>query len=468
MKNLINNNYIIKTIKPFIKEQNEHAYIVGGFLRDCMLNKESCDVDIVVAKGHAKVFSTKLADYIKGYFVELDTINNIYRVVFADKENYVDIADCTADTIENDLKRRDFTINALAFDMLNEELIDVVNAKQDLKNGIIREISKENMLDDSIRILRAFRFHSQLGFVFSEDLKNIIKEHAQEIRKPAKERVNTELIKLFGGKNAHDTIRLLDMYKILEILIPEVLEIKKVPPNNHHHLDLFNHSIETLKQVQLFYEQSQDWVKEHLDENFGVAKRIGYLKFATFLHDIGKPSTWQIDDTGRHRFIMHDSVGAKIVVPRLKDLKFSKKQIAYVQKIIKYHMYPAFIVTAEEATEKTFLRFFRKIENDCIDLIAIAHADRLSTKGPDITEKMINDNINGLKNLLNEYKTQKESLKPLPKLLDGVEIMELLDIKPSQTLGNIIKQLKEAQMSLEVNTKEEAISFVKSIYKSEI
>jgi poly(A) polymerase/tRNA nucleotidyltransferase (CCA-adding enzyme) len=104
----------------------------------------------------------------------------------------------------------------------------------------------------------------------------------------------------------------------------------------------------------------------------------------------------------------------------------------------------------------------------CIDLIAIAHADRLSTKGPDITEKMINDNINGLKNLLNEYKTQKESLKPLPKLLDGVEIMELLDIKPSQTLGNIIKQLKEAQMSLEVNTKEEAISFVKSIYKSEI
>ena len=81
---------------------------------------------------------------------------------------------------------------------------------------------------------------------------------------------------------------------------------------------------------------------------------------------------------------------------------------------------------------------------------------------------MINDNINGLKNLLNEYKTQKESLKPLPKLLDGGEIMELLDIKPSQTLGNIIKQLKEAQMSLEVNTKEEAISFVKSIYKSEI
>ena len=323
----IQNNFILKTITPFFKEQAESCYIVGGFLRDCLLNRESCDVDIVVPQNTAESTAKRLADFINGYFVELDNVNNIYRVVFEDKINYVDIADCTGSCIEEDLKRRDFTINAIAYDLKKQKLIDINSGLEDLKKGIIREISEFNITDDPIRILRAFRFQSELGFNFSDELKEIIKKHCLLIKNPAKERVNTELIKLFDGKYADGTLTDMENFGILEQVFPFVKDLKKVPPNSHHHLGLLEHSIETVKQVQLYYENAVADVKSHLDETlFAGHKRIAYLKLGAFLHDTGKPSVWTIDtQTGRHRFIMHDSEGAKIIEPYLKDLKFSKK-----------------------------------------------------------------------------------------------------------------------------------------------
>ena len=167
--------------------------------------------------------------------------------------------------------------------------------------------------------------------------------------------------------------------------------------------------------------------------------------------------------TGRHRFIMHDSEGAKIVVPYLRDLKFSKKQSAYLQKIIKNHIYPAGVVTSEDASEKAYLRFYRKVGEETIDLIAIAYADRMSALGPEITQAMLEKNINGLNKLLAGYLKQKNELKPLPKLLDGNEIMQILNIPASKELGKIIEKLKEAQISSEVVTREDAIEFIKRI-----
>ena len=465
MIEIINKNLIIKTLKTFLEKKNQIVYVVGGFVRDCLLGNESCDIDIVTTKGHAKTLALNFSDEINGYFVELDKENSIYRVVFPDKENYIDIADCVGNSIEEDLKRRDFTINAMAYDLTNDKLIDILDSSNDLTKGIIREISKENMFDDSIRLFRAFRFQSTLGFEFSESLKNIINENAKLLQKTAKERINAELIKLFGGKNIIKAIHALDEYKILELLIPEISEIKKIPPNSHHHLPLLEHSIETVNQIQKFYELSCAQVKTHLDKTlYGGQPRLNYLKLAAFLHDVGKPYTWQIEkETGRHRFIKHDSEGAQIIVPTLKELKFSKKQIAYIQKIIKYHIYPSSVVCTEGTSEKSYLRFFRKAGEETIDLIAIAYADRMSALGPEITQEILNKNIAGLQNLIKIYFEEKNKLAPLPKLVDGNEIMQILNIQASPRLGEIIEQLKEAQISSIVKTKEEAIDFIKKI-----
>ncbi len=466
IQDYINKNEIIKLIKPALAKESMPVYLVGGYIRDLLLGKTSTDIDIAVPAGHACNIAKNLADTINGYFIELDAMNKIYRVVLENKKDYIDIADCAGENIEKDLLRRDFTINAIAYELSTDLLIDICEGQKDLKRKIIKEISVENLLDDPIRLLRAFRFQSTLGFSLSDTIMQIVKEQASLLDNVAKERVNTELVKLFGGRYAVEALAKMERLNLLEHIFPEAAEIRKIPPNSHHHLGLLEHSIETVRQVQNFYDSAGIEVKEHLDEDFGAGqKRLAYLKIAAFLHDVGKPSTWQIEpETGRHRFIKHDQIGAEIILPALRKLKFSKKHAAYIQKIIKNHIYPAGVVTSDEAGEKAYLRFYRKMENEVIDLIAIAYADRMSALGEDVTQEMIEKNINGLKKLLDGYLQLKNELKPLPKLLDGNEIMQILNIPASKELGKIIEQLKEAQISSEVITKQDAIKYIKDLY----
>ena len=379
-----------------------------------------------------------------------------------DKINCIDIAALSGDSIEDDLKRRDLTINAIALNLKTLELIDVTGGINDLKSKKIRHISEQNFIDDPLRFLRIYRFQAALGFELDKDLIKIITRHAAKIKEPAVERVNYELLKLFAGDFSAKTLIDMDETGLLSEILPISQELKKVPPNLHHHLDLFLHSVETVKQIQDIYEKSSPKVRSHLEKkDFGGATRLAHLKLAGFLHDIGKPSTWTIEeDTGKHRFIKHDDVGSKMGLKILKTAKFSKKQNDYISKMIKFHIYPSHVLGAPEITDKIYMRFIRKMGNEVVDVITLAMADRLSAQGVEITPKIVEKNINNLKSLLNYYLEIKESLKPLPKLISGEEIMELLNIKPSKELGNIIKSLKDAQLSGEITTKDEAIAFL--------
>ena len=224
---------------------------------------------------------------------------------------------------------------------------------------------------------------------------------------------------------------------------------------------MFHHSVETVKQIQIIYEKSSKEVQEHLSRvDFGGDTRLAHLKFAGFLHDIGKYSTWTIEDDGRHRFIRHDEVGADMAKKLLKQNKFSKKQIEYISFIIRHHIYPSSVISAPEINDKIYMRYIRKAEENAIDLITIAKADRLSAQGVAITQEMTEANINALDKLQEFYIKIKPTLKPVPKLLDGEEIMRVLDIKPSKELGLIIKELHQAQLDGVVNTKEDAIKFI--------
>lgn len=441
----------------FVLSKINKGYLVGGAVRDFLMGKTSVDRDIAI------VGAEDFARTIDGTFIVLDEENKIFRVVLEDKINFLDISELQGGSIDEDLTRRDFTINAIAYDLEKDRFIDVTGGMKDLENRILRHIKSQNFEDDPLRVLRAFRFASVTGFEFAEELKIAINKYKHLLLNPSKERIMYELLKLFGGKYASKTLLLMDEFGILEELFLAVKEMKKVPPNTHHHLDLFHHVVETVRNIEELYESSSQEVKEHLDKiDFGGFPRINHLKLAGFLHDIGKFSTWTIEESGRHRFIKHDDVGSKMCVPFLRDLKFSKKQIEYVQNMIKNHIYPSNVIVAPDLNDKVMMRYLRKMEDNVIDNIILAKADRLSARGEAITEEIVKNNLDGLDKLLNFYLEKRETMEPLPKLLTGYEIMELKGIKQSPTLGIILKALNEAQMSGIVNTKDEAIEFVKN------
>lgn len=453
-------NLINKIIKF---SPDKEIYLVGGAIRDFYLEKENFDKDIIIKDNSPEKYAKDLAQKLDASFVVLDNVNKIYRLVLKDKINFIDIAKLEGNSIEEDLKRRDLTINSIAINLQKFEILDINNGIEDLKNKKIRHISEKNFQDDPLRLLRVFRFQANLGFDLDKDLEHLVKKHAQSIKNVSVERINYELLKLFGGEYATSALFSMDKSGLLEVIFPFLSEIKKIPTNSHHHLDLFHHSIETVNQIQNIYENSPQEIKQHLEQNdFGGNSRLAHLKLAGFLHDIGKPETWTIEeDTGRHRFIKHDILGSKIAEIFLKSRKFSKKQISYISNMIKSHIYPSNVVSSPELNEKIYMRFVRKMDTDAIDIIILAKADRLSAKGPAITLEIIENNINSLNDMLDFYINIKDKLKPIPKLIDGIEIMKLLNIKQSPILGKIIAKLKEAQISGDVNTKDEAIEFIK-------
>ena len=444
------------------KFENE-IYLVGGTVRDYYMGLDSTDRDIIVMDEEAREFALKLAELFDASFVPLDEENKIYRIVLADKINCIDVTNPVGDSIEKDLMRRDLTINAIAVNIRTGEIIDISGGVTDIRNKCINYVNELNFVDDPLILLRVYRFQALYGFSLAPETINAVCKYSDLIHKPAVERINYEILKLFSGEYAHIALENMNKTWILEEIFPFVKELKQVPPNSHHHLDLFHHSIETVKQVQNLYSEASDEIKEHLNRvDFGGFSRLAHLKLAAFMHDIGKFSTWTIEE-GKHRFIKHDDVGAKMSVKILKDLHCSNKQIDYISSMIKYHIYPSHVMTSPQITEKIMMRYVRKMDKNSIDAIILAQADRLSARGPEITDEIVERNITSLNMLLRFYLEARETLKPLPKLLSGNDVMDILNIKPSRKLGEIMEALHEAQVSGDVITREHAVEFVKKL-----
>jgi len=450
------------TTLNLIKDMAEEVYLVGGAVRDYLMGQNTYDKDIIVTSISARDFAQRFVQKNDATFIELDKENNIYRVVLEDKLNFIDITEPINNSLEEDLKRRDFTINSICINLATDEIIDLCNGQKDLKNKIIRSISEKNIVDDPLRMLRGFRFAATLGFEIEENTLSQIEKHIDLINKPAIERINYEFLKLFSGNYTDRVLKTMGDNGIIEKMYPVFADVKKVPANSHHHLDLYNHSVEVVKQIQIIYDNSSEEIKSHLDKiAFGGFSRLTHLKLAGFFHDIGKFSTWTIEENGtRHRFIKHDDVGSKMATKIFRQNKFSKKQIEYISEIIRQHIYPSQVIASPNINEKIYMRYIRKMGDNIIDNITLAKADRLSARGPLITDDIVETNINNLNKLLNYYLSIKDNLEPIPKLLTGTEIMKIKNIPESSELGDIIKALKIEQLDGNIKTKEEAISFV--------
>lgn len=439
-------------------------YVVGGYLRDLILGFDTHDRDYVVRGVSAVDFAEYIANLFSGHFILLDKNFDIARVVLDDKVTILDFAGCVGGNIYEDLKRRDLTINAMAFQLIesNSELIDIHDGLTDCKNKLVKSISDKNVVDDPLRLLRIYRIAAQLEFQIEKETLDSVSKHCYLIKNVASERIESELCKLISSGNSYFYIKQMSDYGLLEEIFPVLKVTKTVPPNVYHHLCLYDHTLEVYRQAELSLKDLDERSIKHLSKQITPTySRLTILKYAALLHDIGKPSTWKIDSEGKHSFIGHPEAGANMAEEILKEMKLPNVIQYLIVKLVKYHLYPAQVSNNDEMpTLKALLRFFRKLGEEVPEAIILGLADRRSALGPLITVDNLKKHEKMLFQMLEEYYITLEKEITLPKLIDGEYVMELLRLRPSAKVGEILKAIRDLQIEGVVSTQEEARDWI--------
>jgi len=258
----------------------------------------------------------------------------------------------------------------------------------------------------------------------------------------------------------------------LERIFPIIKEMQGVEQGPYHHLDVWLHSLETLKELEEILEELSthsllgEKIRNYLRENLGGTRERAYiLKLGALFHDIGKPRTKEITPEGKVCFIGHEKIGVDLVKEISERLKFSSKEENSLVRLIQFHLRPGSLVESQNISAKAKFRFFRAAEEESVGLILIGLADKEATRGPLTTEENQLIFKDYLIKLIEDYFYQKELVKP-KRLLDGYEVMQILNIPPGPLVGEILKELEEVQVEKKINNKEEAEKFIRMVFKS--
>jgi len=499
----------IDKISQLLTLQGKQGYIVGGFIRDWLLGRKTNDIDIAVS-GAAITIASEVAKEIGGKFVLLDEVNDIARVVVIEGEQQrgtpqnqefraaewrFDFSSFSGD-IESDLARRDFTINAMALELsqfvtasianmgakfLAEKqpqlkLIDPFSGEEDLRNKIVRGVSEQIFEADAARLLRAARLAAELDFTIEPETESLIRRYSQAITEVSGERIREELLHLLTLPRAAYHLRYLDKLGLLLALIPELAESKGVEQPTVHFWDVFEHSFQTVATIEFLMRESDweygnedmrttapwsDMIDRHLAQEVssGSNHKI-LLKLAGLFHDIAKPMTKSIDDTGRARFLGHTKQGAAMTANILERLRFSNREIGLVESLVYHHLRPAQMANEELPTQRAIYRYFRDIGDAGIDILLLALADYLASRGPLASMEEWERHCQVINYILAEHDKQQAKILPV-KLIDGHDLINIFGLTPGPLIGELLAIVNEAHASGELSTREEALALVR-------
>ena len=469
---------LLKIIYLFAKERKVRLYLVGGILRDLFLNrdKESLDLDFCLRK-NAISFGQKLSRELKTGFVVLDKDHGACRLVkrVKDKVYTLDFTDFRDQTIEKDLLHRDFTINALALNLeqifdkstplgmgsriedLDGLLIDPYGGKQDLKLKTIRAVNKKGFDEDPLRILRAYSFSATLGFKIEKETLQLIKLKANKLSEVSSERIRDELFKILDRPNAFDYLVQMDDLKIIKTIIPEIETMRGLKQGPYHHLDVWGHTLETIKQMEILNTElkNRKEIKNYLNEAIsGERKRRALLKLGALFHDIGKPLALRHED-GKTKFHGHEKIGLEMTQEIAKRLKLSNDELDALGKMVFWHLRPGYLADNEEITSRAKFRYFRDTAREAPSILLISIADQRSTRGPLTSKKSRIQHEEVALGLIKEYFRKKKE-KPLPRLINGDDLINHFKLEPSPLIGKMLAELDELQAIGKIKTRKDA------------
>ncbi|AOY75481.1 CCA tRNA nucleotidyltransferase [Clostridium formicaceticum] len=469
-------NIVVDRILQLSKEMDTEIYLVGGTIRDVLLSRKIKDLDFVTLC-HPKVLAEKIMNKLEGTLVLLDKEREIYRVVLKDKR-MIDFARIKGATIQEDLCKRDFSINAMAYDLQEgwpikkEKIIDPFGGKRDLDSKKIRHIKEKVFQEDPVRMLRAVAFMAQMKFHLDDRTQALIKKEANRIINVAGERIAGELFKILEEPMTYYYFDFMDkQLNLLEKIFPEIIEMKKIGECKYHVVDSWTHSINTMEIVESyiyankFFEVhiGQAYEKHTSEKIAGNHSRLQLLKLGALFHDIGKPSARRIDSTGRVRFRGHEITGAELMKEYGDKMRLSVREKEILYKYIYLHMWPLDLYKKNDVSGKTLYDLFNKMGKETLDILLIALGDIVATrKSLDPKEEMGMFKVH-IEYMANNYLTRYKPIEDITRIIKGTEVMEALNIPEGSAVGEALEKIRKVIYFGEIEpTKEAAIDYIKA------
>lgn len=452
-------------VRDFLRGAGARAWLTGGTVRDLLMGKEPYDVDLVT-RGDPEPLARGFADEIHGSYFALSEEFQTARVVSADRVHSFDFSACRGGSIEADLTHRDFTINAMAVELpAGREVIDPLGGGGALASRRITAVSGGIFEQDPLRLLRAVRLEKETGFLLDPALARLVREKAALAARPAAERTFSEITRLLEAPGASKQVRRLDELGLLEVLLPELDALKGVEQNDYHHLDVYEHTLANCEALDRVIANPADFFPaqaEKLKErSWGrIAGDAGWrfiMSFSSLMHDIAKPYCRFIDEDGQVRFFEHDRRGAEMAAGIMARFKASAEATRAVCFLVKKHMRFEGLIQQPVPSDRARLRYLRATEPLSPEAIMLSVSDRLSVRGRLVTEADVERHLVLAREMM-EAAFAEEEAEPLPKLIDGDDLMRELGLTPGPVIGQLLGRIDEEQRLGHIGSPEEAMA----------
>lgn len=432
---------VLKRIGRIADENGYEVYVVGGYVRDYLLNRPRTDIDCTVvgdsiafAKLIADRFNTKAVIYERFRTALVPIGDFSCEFVGTRKEKYLKNSRkpvVTEGTLEDDLRRRDFTVNAMAASINREKfgkIIDVFDGRADLDRKLLRTPLDPEVTfsDDPLRMMRSARFAAQLGFNIEDKTFRGVRKMADRIEIISQERITDEFLKMLQAPQPGIGLMILFSTGILEKIFPELhrlagIEIVQEGSREYGHKDVFRHTLKVLDNVAA--------VSDNL-----------WLRFAALMHDIAKPKTKRFNEGQGWTFHGHEELGARLMKKIFRRMRLPMDKLGYVEKLVRMHQRPMALVD-EEVTDSAVRRLAFQAGDALEDLFVLCKAD-ITTKNPNLSEKYLNNYRRVAEKVIDVQ--EKDKLREFQSPVRGEEIMELCGLNPSPAVGLIKTAIEEA------------------------